>query len=66
MAESRRLDPDAIDIARGSSGEKWVYVGSKRTHTHDVRALAIATPIVASITPAGTAFYIFLVLLSYI
>ncbi|KAG0557990.1 hypothetical protein KC19_11G171000 [Ceratodon purpureus] len=52
VAESKRLDPDAIDIAR-SSGEKWVYVGSKRTHTHDVRALAIATPIVAPVTPAG-------------
>lgn len=53
LAESQRLDPDAIDIARGSSGEKWVYVGSKRTHTHEVKALAIATPIVAPIVFAG-------------
>lgn len=65
MAESKRLDPDAIDIAR-SSGEKWVYVGSKRTHTHDVRALAIATPIVAPVTPAGTLCYIFPILLLFL
>jgi hypothetical protein len=59
VAESQRLDPDAIDIARGSSGEKWVYVGSKRTHTHEVKALAIATPIVAPIISAGTFCYVF-------
>jgi hypothetical protein len=27
-----------------SAGEQWVHVGSRRSHTHDVRALAIAIP----------------------
>jgi len=48
------VDTDAIDIARGSSAEKWIYVGSKRTHTHDVRALTIASPIVAPLISTGT------------
>lgn len=65
VAEGRCLDSDAIDIARASSGQKWVYVGNKRTHTHDVRALAIATPIVASITSAGTPFYVLRTLCFY-
>ncbi|XP_024356552.1 WD repeat-containing protein PCN isoform X2 [Physcomitrium patens] len=53
VAESQRLDAstsDAIDVARGGSGEKWIYVGSKRTHTHDVKALTIATPILSRVT----------------
>lgn len=63
--ESQRIDGDAIDIARGSSADKWIFVGAKRIHTHDVRALAIATPIVAPINPTGTpwdihTFYSFL------
>jgi len=63
VRESHRVDADAIDIARGSSAEKWVYVGSKRTHTHDVRALTIATPIVAPLISAGTPCYLVLAFL---
>lgn len=59
VRESQRLDADAIDIARGSSAEKWVCVGSKRTHTHDVRALAIATPIISTGTPCYLVFVFF-------
>ncbi|GER31101.1 transducin family protein / WD-40 repeat family protein [Striga asiatica] len=33
----RKLAPDAI--------KKWIYVGYVRAHTHDVRALTVATPI---------------------
>ncbi|CAA0809060.1 Transducin family protein / WD-40 repeat family protein [Striga hermonthica] len=33
----RKLTPDAI--------KKWIYVGYVRAHTHDVRALTVATPI---------------------
>lgn len=41
-----RLAEDAIDITQGALGDRWVYVGGKRTHTHDVRALAVAFPVV--------------------
>lgn len=62
VAESQRLDAstsDAIDVARGGSGEKWIYVGSKRTHTHDVKALTIATPILSRVTFGGTIIYFY-------
>lgn len=26
--------------------DRWVYVGNKRNHTHDVKALALAYPVV--------------------
>lgn len=60
VGESLQMNSsDDIDVARGTVGEKWVYVGSKRTHTHDVRALAIVTPIVAPIVRAGTPCFLF-------
>lgn len=63
VRESQRVDPNAIDIVRGSSAEKWVYVGAKRTHTHDVRALTIATPIVAPLVSTGIPCYFVLAFL---
>lgn len=57
VGESKRLNvsaADDINFGRLALGEKLVYVGSKRTHTHDVRALAIATPIVAPAVSSGT------------
>ena len=37
-----------VDIGIGL-GERWVYVGSRRTHSHDVNALVVACPHVAGI-----------------
>lgn len=39
---------ESLDIAEGALTEKWIYLGGKRTHTHDVRALAVACPIVSA------------------
>lgn len=33
----------AVDVGMGL-GERWVFVSSKRTHTHDVNALVVAFP----------------------
>lgn len=50
VSESRIL----ADAARSTEvdvgirvGERWVFVGSKRTHTHDVNALVVALPCVS-------------------
>lgn len=56
ISESRRLEADEDDVVRGSAAGKWIYIGHKRIHTHDVRALAIATPIVAP--PIGNSCYL--------
>lgn len=50
---SKRIIEDAstlesLDIAEGVLTEKWIYLGGKRTHSHDVRALAVACPIVSA------------------
>jgi U3 small nucleolar RNA-associated protein 4 len=39
------LTSSPVDFMMRPTGEKWVYVGGKRTHTHDVRALTVAFPI---------------------
>lgn len=47
VPESRVLTDAArrgvVDVGIGL-GERWVFVGSKRTHTHDVNALVVAIP----------------------
>ncbi|KAJ7533600.1 hypothetical protein O6H91_13G056600 [Diphasiastrum complanatum] len=47
VEESKRLAdkdlPSGVDVALGL-GSKWEFVGGKRTHLHDVRALAVACP----------------------
>lgn len=47
VPESRVLTDAArkgvVDVGIGL-GERWVFVGSKRTHTHDVNALVVAFP----------------------
>jgi U3 small nucleolar RNA-associated protein 4 len=37
-----------VDVAIGL-GERWVYVGYKRTHSHDVNALVVASPRISGI-----------------
>lgn len=47
VSESKVLTDAArrgvVDVGIGM-GERWVFVGSKRTHTHDVNALVVAFP----------------------
>lgn len=47
VPESRVLTDAArrgvVDVGIGL-GERWVFVGGKRTHTHDVNALVVAFP----------------------
>ncbi|CAK9875951.1 unnamed protein product [Sphagnum jensenii] len=40
------LTSSPVDFMMRPTGDKWVYVGGKRTHTHDVRALTVAFPII--------------------
>ncbi|CAM6020208.1 unnamed protein product [Sphagnum balticum] len=49
--ESSRMTDNAstsssVDFVMRPMGDRWVYIGGKRTHTHDVRALAVAFPII--------------------
>jgi U3 small nucleolar RNA-associated protein 4 len=39
------LTSSTVDFMMRPTGDKWVYVGGKCTHTHDVRALTVAFPI---------------------
>lgn len=44
-----KLSGDVVDAASDRSSKpikKWVYVGYMRAHTHDVRALVVAVPII--------------------
>ncbi len=48
--ESSRMTDNAstsssVDFVMRPMGDRWVYIGGKRTHTHDVRALTVAFPI---------------------
>ncbi|XP_026389623.1 WD repeat-containing protein PCN-like [Papaver somniferum] len=46
-----KLSSDTVDSGDDSSStvvvKKWIYVGYVRAHTHDVRALTVAVPIVS-------------------
>jgi U3 small nucleolar RNA-associated protein 4 len=49
--ESSRMTDNAstsssVDFVMRPMGDRWVYIGGKRTHTHDVRALAVAFPVI--------------------
>ncbi|XP_024544921.1 WD repeat-containing protein PCN isoform X1 [Selaginella moellendorffii] len=42
---SRRGNSDLKEDASVGFGDKWTYVGTKRCHSHDVRALTVAIPV---------------------
>lgn len=45
-----------VDVGVGM-GERWVFVGSKRTHTHDVNALVVAFPPVSGSTDTFPVYF---------
>ena len=44
VPESTETVKSTVEDLADCAGNRWVFVGSNRVHTHDVRALTVATP----------------------